>query len=163
MAGENAESRIYLGIHYQFDAIEGIRSGDAIGDYVFVHALKPLQVGRPTALRSMDPLQQIRLSVLLESAAANQGIQIGINDIPMMIVADVFLTPSVMNFLTNLVANPPPTQPSVLNSSTPAASDYDAARDAIFWWDFETGKSYNAMQDILGLMMALDQDVFASS
>ena len=28
MAGENAESRIYLGIHYQFDAIEGIRTGE---------------------------------------------------------------------------------------------------------------------------------------
>ena len=38
---ENAQSRIYLGIHWQFDALEGIEMGDAIADYVFEHALLP--------------------------------------------------------------------------------------------------------------------------
>jgi hypothetical protein len=38
---ENAQSRIYLGIHWQFDATEGIAMGNAIGDYVFRHALQP--------------------------------------------------------------------------------------------------------------------------
>jgi hypothetical protein len=32
---ENAQSRIYLGIHWQFDAQEGIKQGSAIADYVF--------------------------------------------------------------------------------------------------------------------------------
>ena len=32
---ENARSRIYLGIHWQFDADEGVRSGVAVGDHVF--------------------------------------------------------------------------------------------------------------------------------
>ena len=34
-AYENARSRMYLGIHWQFDADEGMRSGTAIGDHVF--------------------------------------------------------------------------------------------------------------------------------
>jgi hypothetical protein len=75
MAGENAESRIYLGIHWQFDAVEGIRSGDGIGDYVFTHALKPLQGGPPQALPSMDPEAQIALAVQLEDVAAHGGLQ----------------------------------------------------------------------------------------
>ena len=40
-AAENAQSRIYLGVHWKFDATEGIAMGNAIGDYVFRHALRP--------------------------------------------------------------------------------------------------------------------------
>jgi hypothetical protein len=42
-AEENAQSRIYLGIHWQFDKVQGVREGDAIADYVFGHALLPVQ------------------------------------------------------------------------------------------------------------------------
>ena len=38
---ENAQSRIYLGIHWSFDASEGIVSGDNVADYVFANALRP--------------------------------------------------------------------------------------------------------------------------
>jgi hypothetical protein len=37
---ENALSRLYLGIHWRFDATEGIVQGNAIADYVFAHALQ---------------------------------------------------------------------------------------------------------------------------
>jgi hypothetical protein len=74
MAGENAQSRIYLGIHWHFDATEGIRSGDEIADYVFTHALLPRQGPAPAALPSADPEVQIQLSIQLEDAAANGGI-----------------------------------------------------------------------------------------
>jgi hypothetical protein len=37
---ENAQSRIYLGIHWQFDAQVGIASGIDIANYVYEHALK---------------------------------------------------------------------------------------------------------------------------
>jgi len=37
---ENGESRIYLGIHWQFDATNGIAVGDAIGNYVSQHFLQ---------------------------------------------------------------------------------------------------------------------------
>ena len=74
MAGENAQSRIYLGIHWQFDAVEGIRSGDRIGDYVFTHALRPLSGPAPVAMASMDPLAQIQLAVQLEDIAAQGGL-----------------------------------------------------------------------------------------
>jgi hypothetical protein len=74
MAGENAQSRVYLGIHYEFDAAEGIRTGDAIGDYVFTHALTPLHRPRPEALPSLDPYGQIGLAVLLENVAAHGGL-----------------------------------------------------------------------------------------
>ena len=74
MAGENAQSRVYLGIHYEFDAVEGIRCGDAIGDYVFTHAVLPLRAGRPCTLPSLDPAAQIQLAVRLENVAANGGL-----------------------------------------------------------------------------------------
>ena len=45
-SAENAQSRIYLGIHWQFDATEGIAMGNAIGNYVFRHALRPYRKHR---------------------------------------------------------------------------------------------------------------------
>lgn len=74
MAGECAQSRIYLGIHFEFDAEQGIRSGDAIGDYVFTHALLPLHGPHPVALPSMNPATQIQLAGLLENVAAAGGL-----------------------------------------------------------------------------------------
>ncbi|MGE0755776.1 MAG: vanadium-dependent haloperoxidase [Pirellulaceae bacterium] len=38
---ENAQSRIYLGIHWAFDRDDGIRTGDQVANYVFNKALKP--------------------------------------------------------------------------------------------------------------------------
>jgi len=35
---ENGQSRIYLGIHWSFDKVEGIAQGRKIADYVFGHA-----------------------------------------------------------------------------------------------------------------------------
>jgi hypothetical protein len=40
-ARENADSRIYLGIHWIFDADEGIAIGNDIADYAFDHLLQP--------------------------------------------------------------------------------------------------------------------------
>jgi hypothetical protein len=74
MAGENAQSRIYLGIHWRFDGVEGIRSGDGIGDYVYTHALNPRHGHLAAPLPSMDPEAQINLAVSLENVAANGGV-----------------------------------------------------------------------------------------
>jgi hypothetical protein len=38
---QNAQSRIYLGIHWQSDADMGIRQGNKVADYVFGHAFQP--------------------------------------------------------------------------------------------------------------------------
>ncbi len=38
---ENAQSRIYLGIHWAFDRDEGIKQGNSVANYVFDHALRP--------------------------------------------------------------------------------------------------------------------------
>ena len=40
-AFEAAESRIYLGIHWDFDRDQGIASGNAIGNFVFDNFLAP--------------------------------------------------------------------------------------------------------------------------
>ncbi len=40
---ENAQSRIYLGIHWQFDADRGTELGNQVGDYVFRHAFRPVK------------------------------------------------------------------------------------------------------------------------
>jgi hypothetical protein len=39
----NAESRIYLGIHWQFDADEGIVQGNQVADWVWGHAFRPIE------------------------------------------------------------------------------------------------------------------------
>lgn len=39
---ENGQSRIYLGIHWHFDATGGITMGNNIGNYVFDHAFQPV-------------------------------------------------------------------------------------------------------------------------
>jgi hypothetical protein len=50
-ATENGRSRIYLGIHWNFDAVAGQQCGVHIGDYVFEHAFKPVSAppAAPTA------------------------------------------------------------------------------------------------------------------
>ena len=40
---QNAQSRIHLGIHWQFDAELGVRQGNQVADYVFDHALQPVK------------------------------------------------------------------------------------------------------------------------
>jgi hypothetical protein len=40
-AEENGQSRIYLGIHWEFDKTEGIAQGRRVGDYVFDHLFLP--------------------------------------------------------------------------------------------------------------------------
>ncbi len=41
-ARENARSRVYLGVHYQWDGDHGFLSGSAVGEYVFDHVLGPV-------------------------------------------------------------------------------------------------------------------------
>jgi hypothetical protein len=36
---ENGQSRIYLGIHWQFDKTEGIAAAHRVADYVYQHGL----------------------------------------------------------------------------------------------------------------------------
>jgi len=38
---ENAQSRIYLGVHWAFDRDEGIACGNVVADYVFDHMMQP--------------------------------------------------------------------------------------------------------------------------
>ena len=40
-AEENALSRIYLGVHYRFDAEAGLDTGRSVGAYVFANRLRP--------------------------------------------------------------------------------------------------------------------------
>jgi hypothetical protein len=129
MAGENAQSRIYLGIHWQFDATEGIRSGDEIADYVFTHALAPLHGPAPAALPSLDPLSQIGLSVLLENAAATGGLPSGhghgqghddISDHP----ADVFrIVASTDGTVTLVAVDGQPWEASLLGGASGTTAD----------------------------------------
>lgn len=42
IARENGRSRIYLGVHYQFDADQGYATGTAVGNLVFAKAARPI-------------------------------------------------------------------------------------------------------------------------
>ena len=44
---DNAQSRIYMGIHWQFDADQGIIQGNQVADYVFQHAFRPIREESP--------------------------------------------------------------------------------------------------------------------
>ncbi|HEV3080485.1 MAG TPA: vanadium-dependent haloperoxidase [Gemmataceae bacterium] len=68
-SGENAQSRIYLGIHWHFDAVEGIRSGDGIADYIFNHALRPARGGGAAAIPTVAPESQIEFAIDKEGEA----------------------------------------------------------------------------------------------
>jgi hypothetical protein len=43
---ENGQSRIYLGIHWEFDKTKGIAHGRQVGDYVLGHAFLPRKSGK---------------------------------------------------------------------------------------------------------------------
>jgi len=58
-AAENAASRIFLGIHWRFDAIEGVSAGDRIADYNFDHVLRPRSSHGPTHVASVNFASQI--------------------------------------------------------------------------------------------------------
>jgi hypothetical protein len=38
---DDAQSRIYLGVHWSFDKVWGLRSGRSVGDYVFENVFQP--------------------------------------------------------------------------------------------------------------------------
>jgi membrane-associated phospholipid phosphatase len=46
-AVENARSRIYLGVHYQFDADDGLASGNSVGQFVYTNKLTTLVCNLP--------------------------------------------------------------------------------------------------------------------
>ncbi|HTQ39435.1 MAG TPA: phosphatase PAP2 family protein [Pirellulales bacterium] len=48
-AEENAMSRVYLGIHWIFDAQNGVAQGDKIADYDFNHIFQPLNQPMPSS------------------------------------------------------------------------------------------------------------------
>jgi membrane-associated phospholipid phosphatase len=39
-AAEDARSRVYLGVHYQFDADNGLRAGEAVAEHVYATLLR---------------------------------------------------------------------------------------------------------------------------
>jgi len=51
---ENGQSRIYLGIHWKFDKVEGIAQGRKVADYVFQHAFLPASSAASTHGKSSN-------------------------------------------------------------------------------------------------------------
>ena len=42
-AAENAASRVFNGVHWSYDGVEGVRAGNAIADEIFDHWLRPIE------------------------------------------------------------------------------------------------------------------------
>lgn len=54
---ENAQSRIYLGIHWGFDRDDGIKTGDATADFIFENSLQPKSSsGQALRHNTFDPI-----------------------------------------------------------------------------------------------------------
>jgi hypothetical protein len=58
-AAENAASRIFLGIHWRFDAIQGVSAGDRIADIDFNTLLRPLHGPQTYAVPTVNFVAQI--------------------------------------------------------------------------------------------------------
>jgi hypothetical protein len=58
-AAECAASRIFLGIHWRFDAVQGVDAGDRIGDIDFDTLLRPRFGHAPTHVPTVDFTSQI--------------------------------------------------------------------------------------------------------
>ena len=58
-AAENAASRIFLGIHWRFDATEGISAGNRIADYTYDHILRPSHGSSRFHVPSVDFAAQV--------------------------------------------------------------------------------------------------------
>jgi hypothetical protein len=58
-AAENAASRIFLGIHWRFDAVEGVSAGNRIADIDFDTKLRPKDVSSRNHVASVDFVAQI--------------------------------------------------------------------------------------------------------
>lgn len=58
-AAENAASRIFLGIHWRFDAVAGVSAGNRIADYTFDHILRPRSGRAPTHVNTVNFESQI--------------------------------------------------------------------------------------------------------
>jgi len=167
MAGENAQSRIYLGIHWQFDAIEGIRSGDKIADYVFTHALTPLHGAKPKALPSMDPAAQIALGVLLENVAAHGGLHVGGgdhdgNDDESATAGDVFRIVARADGSVVLMSDGEPFQPATATTATRTPDAAASASSLVNWLNRVTVRGgASRASDVLEVdLSALHGDVF---
>jgi hypothetical protein len=74
MTAENAIGRIYLGIHWSFDASEGINKGTAVGDWVTDNFLLPLSTVSATSasassrLTALPPLPGVAPQTTVVSA-----------------------------------------------------------------------------------------------
>jgi hypothetical protein len=58
-AAENAASRIFLGIHWRFDAVAGVDAGNRIADYAFDHILRPRTGRAPVHVATAEFESQI--------------------------------------------------------------------------------------------------------
>lgn len=54
-AREDARSRVYLGVHYQFDADFGLSTGDAVGNYIFDNYLRDLRTAPTETVEPTTP------------------------------------------------------------------------------------------------------------
>ena len=59
---ENAQSRIYLGVHWRFDADDGIRTGDQVADHVFDNFLRPRRRGGALNVEPSSPVKTVEPS-----------------------------------------------------------------------------------------------------
>jgi len=111
---ENGQSRIYLGIHWAFDRDDGIKTGDAVANYVFEHAFR----AKSPASESMrhnyfdpldvnddgecSPLDVLLIVNVLNAGEVESAFYIDVNDDDFVTPLDALL---VINQL-HLVAHP---------------------------------------------------------
>lgn len=80
-AEENGQSRIYLGIHFRFDKVNGINEGYHIADYVFDHVMQPTgsNPGGPNGGTGDPGSEIVRLAALASTSPSLEGVKVNLS------------------------------------------------------------------------------------
>jgi hypothetical protein len=73
-AEENAMSRIYLGIHWIFDATSGIAQGDKIANFDFSHILQPIKHGMPAGVGNSTLVAYLQTMVAMQMMGQSDNV-----------------------------------------------------------------------------------------
>ena len=133
---ENAMSRIYLGIHWHFDATEGISAGDKIADDNFGRLLQPLRTALPAGttggnLIAAFAMNQVAITMMGLSDHAHREVVILQSKAVTNTQTVYYIATSVPQYAKQLLRGPQPDDIVLIVNTTPATTLVHSAMGSI--------------------------------